>query len=642
MAITPSLAKRYSTKWIYYAWLIIVIGLIIPFRPSFENAAIQIEVPVSVGTLLQPQTPTQSAPHPGSTETATPTGNTTAGNTPIGTTQEPTQTSVPTQNDQSTATTRSLASIPWSTILVAVWLSGAIIVLACHVIRHRRFIRTVWRWGEDVKDNRTLAIWKSVRKEMRITDQIGLQRSELTGSPLLTGISYPRIMLPTTDIPDDEMALILKHELVHYKRKDLWYKGLVLLAVAIHWFNPMVYIIAKTISLQCERSCDDEVIKYKDADSRYEYSAAIIHSIRYAESTTALSTNFFGGKKEMKNRISSIMDMKRKRRGTMLICAVLLITLVVACAFEVTASAPDATPDEVAPPVSVDTPDPVEIVNDPEEPDDSEVISQMAGNWRSQRHESYTANDMIISLFADGTWEWSGPLETDSVDGGSFFITEAEEGIYHLNFLIEHTNSPYTEIGTEFEEILQYDWRNDSMSSLDHSTEIPGRIIIVPYIRVPHSARDAAPTWNEEGLTNTVTSTSEGRVYRFDSLGFAFTLPDSWDDYYEVRGGDEWGIQVYFDAMGVFADLFMIAPYDSFHSEIIGTGQIEEILRFEAGNTEYIMYKSGFRSLVLAIEDYSSHFWDLDDEKNQYIRDTISRMYIETDTIVADSIMVLS
>jgi len=174
---------------------------------------------------------------------------------------------------------------------------------------------------------------------MGISAQIGLQKSEMTGSPLLTGILYPRIMLPKTNIPDDEMVLILKHELIHYIRKDLWYKGLVLLAVALHWFNPVVYIIAKNISLQCERSCDDEIVRYKDTDSRLQYSTAIIHSVRYTQSSTALSTNFFGGKKEMKNRISLIMDTGTKKRGTIIICTALILTLVTCLAFAVSSAA---------------------------------------------------------------------------------------------------------------------------------------------------------------------------------------------------------------------------------------------------------------------------------------------------------------
>ena len=341
------------------------------------------------------------------------------------------------------------------------------------------------------------------------------------------------------------------------------------------------------------------------------------------------------------------MDRKRIRTGTLVIYIVVFVTLVTGLVLAINAARQSkeingSLKEPVVADVSMETNDQPENMLSIGVPEESEVVSEMAGNWRSQRHDGYTANDTIISLFADGTWEWSGPLATDSVDGGSFTIERLEDGTYNLSFLIEHTNSPYTEIGLEIEGVLQYDPQNDHMSTQDESTEVPGNFMTVPYIRVPHSARDEAPTWNEDGLTNSVSNTPEGREYRFDSLGFSFTLPDSWDEYYELRGSDEFGIQVYFDAMGVFADLFMIAVFDTFHTEILEIGQIEEIRRFEVGTTEFIMYKSGFRSLVLETEDYSSHFWDLDDEMNQHIRETLSRMYIESDTIVADSIRILT
>jgi len=421
MAITPSLAKRYSTKWIYYAWLFIVIGLIIPFRPSFGNAAIQIDVPQ-----YNSITP-QAVPPPVSTTDNTGAATVNDNNANVELVQDPI---VPEGN---------AATIPWPTILVAVWLAGVMIVLACHVIRHKRFIRSVWRWGEDVTDSKTLDIWQAVRKDMNVTAQIGLQRSEMTGSPLLTGILYPRIMLPKADIPDEDMALILKHELVHFTRKDLWYKGLVLFAVALHWFNPMIYIIAKTISQHCERSCDDEVIKYKDSDSRFRYSEAIIHSIRYAESTTALSTNFFGGKKEMKDRISSIMDMSRKRRGAIIICATLTLTLITGLAFAVNVATKPEDIDEL----------PAIIIND-----EQESLS-IVGQWSIIRDAISTERDgsltpgnynpefdplYMIEIYTDSTFykycEW-GSIKGTIIQSGTneytitnIFAPESETAAY--------------------------------------------------------------------------------------------------------------------------------------------------------------------------------------------------------------------
>jgi len=130
----------------------------------------------------------------------------------------------------------------------------------------------------------------------------------------MIGFVNPRILLPKSDIEEDELRFILRHELVHYKRKDLWYKCLVLIATAIHWFNPIVYLMAEAIDILCEMSCDAEVIRSTDADTRQHYSETIIGVVKYqSKMKTALSTNFYGGKKGMKNRIFSIMDTGKKR-----------------------------------------------------------------------------------------------------------------------------------------------------------------------------------------------------------------------------------------------------------------------------------------------------------------------------------------
>jgi hypothetical protein len=92
----------------------------------------------------------------------------------------------------------------------------------------------------------------------------------------------------------------------------------------MHWFNPIVYRVARVIEAQCETSCDAEVVRNKGADTRRCYSETIVRvANNHSTRVTALSTNLFGGKKNMKNRISSIMDTGNKKAGIIIICCVL-------------------------------------------------------------------------------------------------------------------------------------------------------------------------------------------------------------------------------------------------------------------------------------------------------------------------------
>ena len=336
MAAAPLLAKRYSKKWLYYAWLVIVIGLIIPFRPQLENAILRIEVPVTANTEIAAAPPAaQPAAQPGD-------------NTSI----------IPTDNAEGAAHTPSIPSkahtgVPWETVTVYAWMAGGLVSLGYQAVKHRRFYNAARRWSGDITDEQTLSLWRNAKEEMGVTGQIQLQRCEFIGSPLLTGILHPRILLPKGTIPGDELALILKHELVHFKRKDLWYKGMVLLSVAIHWFNPVVYFMAKAINLHCENACDEGVVRGTDADGRLRYSEAIIGAIRHSKLVPALSTHFYGGKKGMKNRITSIMDTSKKRAGGILILCVLLLAAAAGIAFAATAAEIPTGPREINPEISV-------------------------------------------------------------------------------------------------------------------------------------------------------------------------------------------------------------------------------------------------------------------------------------------------
>jgi len=301
MAITPLLAKRYSVKGCYYAWLVIVIGLIIPFRPQFSNAIVKVDMPSNTAVpIIQ------------------------VGNgTPV-TVPAPVENALPS----------ALSNISWWQITAAVWLAGMIIFLAYYVIKHYRFLKLAARWSENITDEQTLTVFQNLKTQMDLSQNIGLQFCDSIGSPMMIGFVSPRILLPKSDYAKDELRFILKHELVHYKRKDLWYKCLVLIATAIHWFNPIVYLMTKAIDIQCELSCDEKVVCSMGADMRQYYSETIISVVRrQSKLKTALSTNFYGGKKGMKKRIFSIMDMSRKKAGLAVLCGVLIFTLGTGFAF---------------------------------------------------------------------------------------------------------------------------------------------------------------------------------------------------------------------------------------------------------------------------------------------------------------------
>ncbi|MDR1687766.1 MAG: M56 family metallopeptidase [Clostridiales bacterium] len=286
---TPVLIKRYREKWLYYVWLVVVAGSLIPFRPQLNVMPV-----FSIGSVIR------------AAEEA----------------QIPAALLIMGENIYYAA-----PLVSW-TAIAAVWLAGVIAFLLYHAAKYYLFIKMTNRWSVRVTDEQTLILLQTLKKEMNITKSFGLFVCESAGSPMLIGLLKPRILIPTAEIAQDELGYILKHELVHYKRNDILYKFLVLTATAANWFNPVIYLAAKQISVLCEMSCDAEVIKNEDANSRQFYCETIISVVKYkSKLKTALSTNCYSGKNGMKKRISAIMSMKGKKAGVAVACMALVAAL---------------------------------------------------------------------------------------------------------------------------------------------------------------------------------------------------------------------------------------------------------------------------------------------------------------------------
>lgn len=296
---TPWLSKRYSAKWLYYIWLVLVIGLIIPFRVHPDTAFIQVNgSPAYIQQIM-----------PGNAENIV--DPTIAANLP----------------------SQELSAISWYQIGICLWAAGLLAFMIFHGLKHFRFLRMVKRWSER-PDKQMSAILQKIKADMGITAPVKLKICSCISSPMMIGFVKPAILLPCSDFSAEELPHILKHELVHFKRKDLWYKSLILYATAVHWFNPVMYVMAKTIASQCEISCDAEVVSKTDIGTRQQYIETIIGVIKnQSRMQTAFSTNFYGGKKGMKKRILSIMDTGKKRAGVLILCLVVSGTLGTGAAF---------------------------------------------------------------------------------------------------------------------------------------------------------------------------------------------------------------------------------------------------------------------------------------------------------------------
>lgn len=262
LIISPLLNKRYSAKWRYFVWLILALRLIIPFKAELPQAPVNIPAPQNQTVVFR----AEGIPFTIMDESFAELGNASpnsADYAPIITLQE---------------------------LLAIIWTIGAIGFFLYHIISYFIFKRKIKLYCNTVNSH----ILHDVSDDMSIKSKTQLLECCKIASPMMIGFFKPTILIPNTDYSDDELLVILKHELTHYKRGDIWYKLLLVIANSIHWFNPLVYLMSRQANRDLEYSCDDAVVMGSDITFRKGYSMAILKAMQRGEVTT-LSTYLNGG-----------------------------------------------------------------------------------------------------------------------------------------------------------------------------------------------------------------------------------------------------------------------------------------------------------------------------------------------------------
>lgn len=104
--------------------------------------------------------------------------------------------------------------------------------------------------------------------------------------------------MPDEEYSAEELHFILKHELVHLKRGDVCLKLLLTTANAIHWFNPLIWLMRKEATVDMELSCDERVTQGADYAQRKACTETLLSTLhKQCTKRTVLSTQFYGGKK---------------------------------------------------------------------------------------------------------------------------------------------------------------------------------------------------------------------------------------------------------------------------------------------------------------------------------------------------------
>lgn len=227
-----------------------------------------------------------------------------------------------------TDTTSVIQTVQHEATAVSAWFVLWILgVILCGVFFAVSYLRCCLEFRESLPvDNSFIAEWIT---EHRIKRTIQIRQLDRISAPLTYGILKPVILMPgKTDWEDmQQLQYVLWHEYIHIRRFDMVWKLIAALALCIHWFNPLVWVMYLFFNRDIELSCDERVVRQFGETSKSTYARTLISMEEKKSGLTPLCNNF--SKTAIEERITAIMKTKKLTLFAIIISVVVLVGIVV-------------------------------------------------------------------------------------------------------------------------------------------------------------------------------------------------------------------------------------------------------------------------------------------------------------------------
>jgi len=254
LCLKPLMTKRFPAQWQFVCWVLVAVLALVPIYK------------------LVPEKATEALPL---TQQVLP--NTTLPDGILAT--EPPPSLHPTVKVESAVFPLKQKVSLWA-FLPLVWLGGFLAFSLFLIISYSFFLLKKRNGSESFEETDLLT---EVKEKLHIRRYIRVRKSDTVGSPLLVGFLFPVVYLPKHELSEEQLRMVYLHELTHFKRGDLLFKWLALLANAIHWFNPLFYLLSNNLSASCEVACDMSVTKDMDVMEQNRYMKTILDLLEQKE-----------------------------------------------------------------------------------------------------------------------------------------------------------------------------------------------------------------------------------------------------------------------------------------------------------------------------------------------------------------------
>lgn len=188
-----------------------------------------------------------------------------------------------------------------------VWLSGVIVFLFINLAAYFRLL---------IRVHKNSAVISCPKLAAHYSVRITVRKGKGLSSPFIMGVFRPMLVLPETELSEEQLNNVLCHEMTHFRRRDILYKWFAVMVSCIHWFNPFIYYVLRQINSECEISCDLSVVRNMSSEEKISYVNTILALLSSERSKKIpLTTQMASGKTALKRRFTMIRNLKTTSRA---------------------------------------------------------------------------------------------------------------------------------------------------------------------------------------------------------------------------------------------------------------------------------------------------------------------------------------
>jgi beta-lactamase regulating signal transducer with metallopeptidase domain len=327
-----TLKGRIGLRLQYALWLLVLVRLLVPVNPlssplSVMNAVPPTAAPHVTTASLNPAPPNVVSPSASDSRAAV-------------------QASPPTAAAAQSSAESGAHLIPrltLKTVFLLIWLAGMLAVAAALLVSNLLFARRLRRVRRPFPAEGT---------------KLPVYLSEGLPSPCLFGLIHPAIYLtPEAAATETRLRQILTHEETHFRHGDPWWSLLRGAALALHWYNPLVWLAAIVSRRDAELCCDEDTIRRLGEEQRLEYGRTLLSMVSLQRNPAGLfscATTMMSGKRGLRERIT-LLAKRPKTAAAAAICLLLAVCMAAGSTF--TGPRPSGSTAGTDEPVTSDLPE---------------------------------------------------------------------------------------------------------------------------------------------------------------------------------------------------------------------------------------------------------------------------------------------